>query len=65
VHFSIDAKRVIAEGPSDADELTTSGAGVARVAPHVEAKLGATIRFALDVDALHFFDPDSGGAIWN
>ena len=65
VHFSIDAKRVIAEGPSDADELTTSGAGVARVGPHVPAKLGDPIRFAVDIDAMHFFDPDSGGAIWN
>jgi len=65
VHFSIDAKRIVAEGPSDADALTSSGAGVARVGPHVPAKPGDKMRFAVDVDALHFFDPDSGFAIWN
>ncbi len=65
VHFVIDAKRVIAEGPSDADELTSSGAGVARVGPHVPARTGERITFALEVDGLQFFDKDSGEAIWN
>jgi multiple sugar transport system ATP-binding protein len=65
VHFSIDAKRVVAEGPSDIDELTSSGAGVARVGPHVPAKPGEQLRFAVDVDALHFFDPETGKAIWS
>ncbi len=65
VHFTIDAKRVIAEGPSDADELTSSGAGVARVGPHVPAKPGQQLRFAVDVDALHFFDAETGKAIWS
>jgi multiple sugar transport system ATP-binding protein len=63
VHFSIDAKRVLGEGPTDADELTSSGAGVARVAPHVPAKVGETMRFAIDLDAVHFFDPETSKAI--
>jgi multiple sugar transport system ATP-binding protein len=63
VHFSLDARRVLAEGPDEADELAGSGAGVARVAPHVPAKAGERIRFAVDPDAIHFFDPDSGRAI--
>jgi multiple sugar transport system ATP-binding protein len=62
VHFSIDAKRVLAES-GEADELMTSGAGVARVAPHTAAQAGAVMRLGVDVNALHFFDPTSGRAI--
>jgi multiple sugar transport system ATP-binding protein len=65
VHFTIDAKRVLAEGPTDADELTSSGAGVARVGPHVPARAGERMRFAVDLAGMHFFDPDTGSAIWN
>jgi hypothetical protein len=53
------------EGASEEDELTTSGAGVARVGPHVPAKTGEKLTFALDTDGLQFFDPGSGNAIWN
>jgi multiple sugar transport system ATP-binding protein len=63
VHFSLDAKRVLAEEPNEADELTSSGAGVARVAPSVPAKVGEQIRFAVDLEAIHFFDPESGRTI--
>jgi multiple sugar transport system ATP-binding protein len=63
VHFSLDAKRVLAEEPSEADELTSSGAGVARVAPNVPATVGERMRFTIDLDAIHFFDPDSGRTI--
>jgi multiple sugar transport system ATP-binding protein len=63
VHFTIDAKRVRAEGPVETEELMSSGAGVARVAPHVPAKAGEQIRLAVDVNALHFFDPASGRAV--
>ena len=65
IHFQIDAKRVIGEGPSEGDELAPSGAGVARVEPHISAKPGQKIRFALQTDGLQFFDPESGNAIWN
>ena len=63
MHFSLDAKRVLAEEPNEADELTSSGAGVARVAPNVPAKVGEQIRFAVDLEAIHFFDPESGRTI--
>jgi multiple sugar transport system ATP-binding protein len=63
VHFSIDAKRVLAEGHTESEELISSGAGVARVAPHVPAKAGERIRLAVDVSALHFFDPADGRAL--
>jgi multiple sugar transport system ATP-binding protein len=62
VHFSLDAKRVLAES-GEADELMTSGAGVARVGPHVPAQAGEAMRLSVDVNALHFFDPASGHAI--
>jgi multiple sugar transport system ATP-binding protein len=62
VHFSVDAKRVMAES-GEADELMTSGAGVARVGPHVPAQAGESMRLGVDVNALHFFDPASGQAI--
>jgi multiple sugar transport system ATP-binding protein len=65
VHFTIDAKRIQAEGPSEENELTTSGAGVARVGPRVPAKPGDKIRFAVDTSAMHFFDPDTDAAIWS
>jgi multiple sugar transport system ATP-binding protein len=68
VHFSIDARRVLPEEaagdlPPEESELTSSGAGVARVGPHVPAKPGQQIRLAIDLDALHFFDRESGEAI--
>ncbi len=63
VHFTIDAKRVLAEGPSEEDELSSSGAGVARVGPHVPARVGERMTFDLKVDGLHFFDADTGLAI--
>jgi multiple sugar transport system ATP-binding protein len=69
VHFSIDARRVIPEESAadlapEESALTTSGAGVARVGPHVPAKPGERIRFAIDESAMHFFEPDTGAAIW-
>jgi len=70
VHFSIDARRVLPEEQAgdlapEESELTSTGAGVARVGPHVPARPGEKLRFAVDLDALHFFDRDSGEAIWN
>jgi multiple sugar transport system ATP-binding protein len=64
VHFSLDAKRVQAEGTVDeSEELISSGAGVARVAPHQPARPRDQIRLAVNIDALHFFDPASGVAL--
>ncbi len=69
VHFTIDAHRVVPpEAATDLapeeSELSNSGAGVARVGPHVPAKVGERMRFAIDESAMHFFDPESGLAIW-
>ena len=66
VHFTIDAKRVQAEGAhaADAEAATISGEGVARIDPKTPVKAGDRVTFAVDADGLQFFDPESGAAIW-
>ena len=66
VHFTIDARRVRAEGTVSADEeaVTESGEGVARVDPASKIKVGERARFAINTDGMQFFDPDTGKAIW-
>ncbi len=65
VHFTVDARRVRAEGTTSADEeaVTESGEGVARVDPGSPVKVGERARFAIKTDGMQFFDPDSGSAI--
>ena len=65
VHFTIDARRVRAEGTASADEeaVTESGEGVARVDPASQVKVGERARFAIKTDGMQFFDPGSGSAI--
>jgi multiple sugar transport system ATP-binding protein len=66
VHFTIDARRVRAEGTTSADEeaVTESGEGVARVDPGSPVKVGQRATFAIKAGGLQFFDPDTGEAIW-
>ena len=61
VHFTIDARRVRAEGAMDPTEQ--AGEGVARVDPAAKVKVGERARFAIKTDGMQFFDPDSGDAI--
>jgi multiple sugar transport system ATP-binding protein len=65
VHFTVDARRVRAEGTTSADEeaVTESGEGVARVDPGSPVKVGERATFAIKTDGMQFFDPDSGSAI--
>ncbi len=70
VHFRIDARRVRAEGVSDASadelgesELAAHGEGVARFDPREQVKPGERLHLGVDVERLHFFDPVSGDAI--
>jgi multiple sugar transport system ATP-binding protein len=63
-HFTIDAKRVVAEGAGAEDAIDADGVGVARVAPHVKLDAGENITLSVDTTALHFFDPETGNAIW-
>jgi len=67
VHFTIDAKRVMAEGAVDEEEqqIMKGGEGVARVDPRARMKPGSRGRFSVDTDRMQFFDADSGQAIWD
>ncbi len=67
VHFTIDARRVRAEGATSEDEDATaqSGEGVARVEPSVKVKAGDKLTFAVNTAGMQFFDPDTEQAIWN
>jgi multiple sugar transport system ATP-binding protein len=65
VHFSIDAQRVTTETVSEEEQVTDRGAGVARVDPRTSMKLWEWVRFAVDVDRMQFFDPESEQAIWD
>jgi multiple sugar transport system ATP-binding protein len=67
VHFTIDARRVRAEGATTDDEDATaqSGEGVARVDPAVKVKVGEKIIFAVNTLGLQFFDPETEKAIWD
>ena len=66
VHFTIDARRVRAEGATSDDEDATaqSGEGVARVDPSANAKVGERFTFAVRTDGMQFFDPDTEQSIW-
>ena len=66
VHFTIDARRIRAEGAASDDEDATaeSGEGVARVDPSAKVTVGEKITFAVNAAGMQFFDPDSGAAIW-
>jgi multiple sugar transport system ATP-binding protein len=66
VHFTIDARRIRAEGASnaDAEAVTEAGEGVARVDPRAPVKANERFTFAIDADGIQFFDSDTGAAIW-
>jgi multiple sugar transport system ATP-binding protein len=66
VHFTIDARRVRAEGTTSADEeaVTEAGEGVARVDPASPVKVGERATFAIKTEGMQFFDPGTGEAIW-
>ena len=67
IHFTVDARRVRAEGATgedeDEDATAQSGEGVARVDPRTKVKVGERITFAVNTAGMQFFDPDSGSAI--
>ncbi len=67
VHFTVDARRVRAEGATgedeDEDATARSGEGVARVDPRTKVKVGERITFAVNTAGMQFFDPGSASAI--
>ncbi|MGY6499590.1 MAG: ABC transporter ATP-binding protein [Acidimicrobiales bacterium] len=67
VHFSIDAT---AAETGDPDAIEEVGSGdrtmcVARFDPHSRVRMGETATMAVHTDRMHFFDPDTGAAIWD
>ncbi len=79
VHFNLDAPPAVTEDTKDlAAELGAEKAQalearasqsrsecVARVSPRTKAAKGERLGLVVDTTRLHFFDPDSGGSIWN
>jgi multiple sugar transport system ATP-binding protein len=65
VHFTIDARRVRADGAADPDTeaVTEAGEGVARVSPSTPVKPGERCTFAIDASGMQFFDLGTGAAI--
>ena len=76
VHFLIDATKARSEttqAATETEDLTdltslhmgeAKAEGVARISPHSDFKAGQRVTFGVATDALHFFDPDTGAAIW-
>ncbi len=67
VHFSIDAKRILAEGAIHEDEENldaVAAEGIARVDVRSTVRIGDRARFSVDVDKMQFFDPATTAAIW-
>jgi multiple sugar transport system ATP-binding protein len=56
-HFPLAARPVF--GPEDGVATLT-----ARLSPRSRAQTGEPLRVAVDVDRLHFFDPDTEAGIW-
>jgi multiple sugar transport system ATP-binding protein len=66
VHFAIDAQRITTEGATEEEEqLTTRGAGVARIDTRTPMIPGRRGRFAVDVERMQLFDPQTELAIWD
>ncbi len=77
VHFQTDAGRVHSEDAAAASEdeeelvdlaaseLAAQATGVARVQTRSRMRAGDRARFVVDTEQLHFFDPQSGAALWN
>lgn len=67
VHFTIDARRVLAEGAVDKDEAAAvkHGEGVARVAAMTPVKPGDKLPMAVNLGDMYFYDPQTGLAIWS
>ena len=68
VHFTIDARKVREETvPAGADQgeivAASVAEGVARIDPRSAIRTRGRATFGVDVERLHFFDPETGAAI--
>lgn len=71
VHLGLDAQAAQVESSDSLDEIKANDAQddtsrcIARFAARNETKLGDTITVSLDLAQLHFFDGNTGDAIWD
>jgi multiple sugar transport system ATP-binding protein len=69
VFFRVDATRIAAETLGEDDDTTVDlvtdrGSLLnARVDPRTSARVGGTLRLAVDPSRFHFFDPDTGSSL--
>jgi multiple sugar transport system ATP-binding protein len=66
VHFAIDAAAATTGDPDAIEEVTAAGTTmcIAKLDPHTDVRLGANTELGLHTRRMHFFDPDTGHAIW-
>ena len=77
VHFLVDATKARSEVAAAAQETEELGDlptlqmgeakadGVARISPRSDFRAGSRVTFSVRTNQLHFFDPDTGRAIWD
>ncbi len=77
VHFLVDATKARSETTAAATETEELGDlptlqsgearadGVARISPRSDFRAGSRVTFTVRTAQLHFFDPDTGRAIWD
>ena len=69
VFFRVDATRITVDTPEgeedDAADLVIERGALlnARVDPRTTARVGSSVRLAVDPARFHFFDPDSGASL--
>ena len=70
VHFGIEAQAATVVSSDSLQQIKSSDTGatspaIARLTPRSDVRLGGTVDLSIDTERLHFFDPDSGEAIWD
>jgi multiple sugar transport system ATP-binding protein len=77
VHFLVDATKArseVTQAASETEELgdlpdlqmgEAKADGVARISPRSDFRAGSRVTFVVRTEQLHFFDADSGQAIWD
>jgi multiple sugar transport system ATP-binding protein len=69
VHFEIDAKPMYVQSSDSLQQIkraesAAGGEAIARLTPRSDVRLGAPVELVIDTERLHFFDAQSGEAIW-
>jgi multiple sugar transport system ATP-binding protein len=70
VHFGIEAKAATVVSSDSLQQIKSSDSGasspaIARLTPRSDVRLGGEVELTIDTERLHFFDPQTGEAIWD